>query len=342
MDEKEIKDMNLIERVEDFEKISKDPTLSPTLEYFYTKQYSDILFGSKEFKEVDEYYNSILFGQARNLTPLNIFRFSNENLDKLFENLNIKGKRVATVGSSGDQAIHCLYNGAKEVELIDVNFMAKPYTELKIAGIKALTFDEFSDLIDDIPKKLPKYYKKLSHYLKGDTKNFFDELVIEGTIKEFGRMLQNNDKFGSKFYENAFDYYQLKDILLKDDYQIKFTMAELEDFPKKLNGEYDLILLSNIIDYFDDLINKEFLLFLATVKELLNKNLTKGGALQVSSSGCSWDVFKMSKKLKAKLVSIPNAGMSGRQVSVLYQKSKGKHNDVIIKPVKKKQEDIMC
>lgn len=344
MNEKEIEDMNLIEMVKDFEEVSSDKTLSPTLEYYYlkTQHVKDLFSNDDDYDNVHDYYDSILFGQSRNLTPLTLFKFSNENLDKMFENLMIEGKRVATVGSSGDQAIYSIFNGAKEVELIDVNFMAKLYTELKIACIKALEFEEFTAVMENISENLPKYYKKLSHYLVGDEKYFFDEAVMENTIKEFGKILNNNEKFGgSKFYKNETDYYKLQDILLDGNYTLKFTMAELDDFSKKLQGKYDLILLSNIVDYHDDLMNKEFLSFVKAVDDLMKNNLTDGGAIQVGSRGYSWDLYKLSKKLKAKLVSIQDAGLSGHHSSSFYLKNKGKYNEVIKDQPKQKTDKFM-
>ena len=54
------------------------------------------------------------------------YTFTNENLDKIFKIMNVKGKKVLTVGSSGDQALYAIGKGAKKVTIIDANPMTLP------------------------------------------------------------------------------------------------------------------------------------------------------------------------------------------------------------------------
>ena len=68
------------------------------------------------------------------------YLFSNENLKEYFSKFNFNGKSVATVGSSGDQALNAVYYGSNRVVVIDGNPLSKSFIELKIAAIKNLDF----------------------------------------------------------------------------------------------------------------------------------------------------------------------------------------------------------
>lgn len=96
--------------------------------------------------------------------------FSNENLKQLptFKNKEI----VATTGSSADQALCFLLNGASHVKLLDINPKAKFFLDLKIAAIGAFSLDQyisfFSSSMDYIR------YKKLRLKLPADSQKYWD------------------------------------------------------------------------------------------------------------------------------------------------------------------------
>ena len=50
-----------------------------------------------------------------------IYPYSNENLDVLFNNLDLKDKEVLSVAGSGDHAFYSYNKGACNVDLFDVN-----------------------------------------------------------------------------------------------------------------------------------------------------------------------------------------------------------------------------
>ena len=74
---------------------------------------------------------------------LNKIDEANEKLNAYFKDLNLKGSRIATVGSSGDQVLNAIFYGAKDITLIDANIFTRAYFEYKTAMIKNLNFDEF-------------------------------------------------------------------------------------------------------------------------------------------------------------------------------------------------------
>jgi len=337
--DKDIKYMNQIEKVHDFEMLSKDKDFSTALEYFYAKS-EDYAWIDDAMHELSEYYDAVVYGQSRNSTTEKVYPFTNENLFELFRHLDLKGKRVATVGSSGDQVIHSIFAGAREVDLIDMNILAEPFVELKIAAIKNLTHKEFlrfGEIISNYTvDDFTRYYAKISHSLTGKAKDFWDNLVMDGSDKYFYHFTHNYINHEA-VYNSAYTYNQLQEKLNQNDYKINYIFGELEDFPKKLNGKYDLILLSNIIDYYSGFgEGKPRQAFLDTVRDLFKNNLCADGVIQVSSRHEGFELFQLSKKLKAKRISIKGAGicapagdgfyhtsiMYGAKSNTLYDKMK--------------------
>lgn len=309
---KDISEMNLIEKVQDFEAVHKDKDFSTALEYFYAKS-EDFKWDDKVMADLARYYDAVVYGQSQNSTTQKVYPFTNENLFELFRNLDVKGKRVATVGSSGDQTINAIFAGAKEIDLIDMNILTEPFVELKIAAIKNLThkqFLEFGSVVANYSAdKFSRFYAKISHSLSGKAKDFWDNLVLNGDDKYFYHFTHNYIGHEA-LYRSAYTYNQLQDKLNENDYKINYIFGELEDFPKKLKGKYDLILLSNIIDYFYGVGGgKSRQVFLETVEELFKNNLANEGLIQVSSRHEGFELLKLSKKVKARRANIKDAGI---------------------------------
>ena len=73
----------------------------------------------------DKHYNSIYF-------------HSNEDLNSIFNEVDVSDKDVLTVLSSGDQAFHMYDRGAGSVEFFDVNKLTLYYFYLRVWTIKYL------------------------------------------------------------------------------------------------------------------------------------------------------------------------------------------------------------
>ena len=82
--DKDIKYMNQIEKVHDFEMLSKDKDFSTALEYFYAKS-EDYAWIDDAMHELSEYYDAVVYGQSRNSTTEKVYPFTNENLFELFK-----------------------------------------------------------------------------------------------------------------------------------------------------------------------------------------------------------------------------------------------------------------
>lgn len=253
--------------------------------YFYGLLFSD----DKKMAESVKYFYNMIKNDKANATIGTVFKYSNENLRELFSKISVNGKKVLTVGSSGDQLLNALFYGAKQVDLIDANIFSRPFIELKIAAIKELELREFLDCFKTInisESQFLENYQRFSHHLPDDMKYFWDNVFLDGMAGRLSNIIGTFNggisRRGSVFYNDEKLFEALKEKLLANDYQVSFINAELGDFSKKANGEYDLILLSNIIDYFSSA--KEEKYFKKVIKNLYEDNLKPDGLLQITSS----------------------------------------------------------
>lgn len=250
--------------------------------YLNTPDYS--LAGERFFKNSKDYLSANTVVNAAYLT-------SNEQLDKYLPQIGVAGKKIATVGSSGDQVLNSLLYGCKDITLIDANVLSEAYIEYKMALIKTYSFEDFRYVMFD-DKCIFDWmvYSQISHHLSKDVKQFFDEIMLLQEETEY-RSAHYYQEFSdlnilngvvnhlphtefSEFYHSKEAYKKLQAILRAKDYKLSYIVSRLEDFPKRLPEKYDVILLSNIYDY----------VFKPKFKSILNKlyqtNLKNGGVIQ--------------------------------------------------------------
>lgn len=215
-----------------------------------------------------------------------VYPWSNEKLDKIFENIELSGKRALVVGSSGDQALHCVHKGATDVTIMDSNMWTIPYVELKIASIKNLNYEEFKDYFGNLFVFGRQYYSKVSHDLSEQAQAFWDNVELDfpwytcvEVPDDFFHYVQSTSDFGKEFmnehcfYTSEEEYVKLQNNLRKANVNIE--IADISEFDSLADGEYDYIMLSNISDYMD----KEK--YFKIVKALNEKHLTVDGKMQI-------------------------------------------------------------
>lgn len=149
-----------------------------------------------------------------------IYKKTNEKLNEFFDILMNKDK-VLTVIGSGDQILNTLLTNPTRVDAFDISVFPKYFLKLKIAAIKSLTREEYI-----------KFFFA--------TTEFSSEMVFETSAVEQNKYLEKDE------------YYKLKEIL--KNININYIESDLMDL--KIEDSYDLIYLSNIINY----VKKECLL----------------------------------------------------------------------------------
>lgn len=236
----------------------------------------DIQFDFENDRELEE-----LFG---NFATSKAYIYSNEYLDSVFKNVNIEGGRSLVVGSSGDQALHCIKRGAKEVTIMDGNMWTIPFVELKLAAIKNLSFEEFNKYFSYSNMFNPKYYRKVSHDLSEQSQAFWDQIMQYFTRQDLMNApdyFLHNALDGQDFNygKNYHSYYTDEDEYIKlkknlKNCKVNFEIAGIEEFSDRAKGKYDLIMLSNIYDYVDNSV------FFSALKDLNNNHLSDNGQIQ--------------------------------------------------------------
>ena len=156
-----------------------------------------------------------------------------------------RANKVLTVAGSGDQPIFYAMNGAKTVDTFDISFCAKVAMDIKSAAIKKLTRDEYismifdmhnkdkvsdihqiSDIATDIPQNSAYFIKEMDEY-----PIFSNGLSPESYIE----ILPTEEEFA-----------QMKKAISSP---FKFIWTDINSLHSHLLQEYDVINLSNILEY---------------------------------------------------------------------------------------------
>lgn len=234
-----------------------------------------------------------------NKTTALAYQFTNEPLDVIFKDLDFKDKRVASVGSSGDQLLFAAYNGAKDLTLIDGGIYAEFVVDLKISAIRNLDYMDFMEYWDNGYLVDENIYPKLSKDLSEKSKLFWDTLYKEfqaGYDCDYQNpqtFFKNRifHRYGNTFsghfcemYRNEENFNKLKKMLT--DCKFRYIKCDFGEFPKKLDGKYDYIFLSNVYDYFNNVlrdtkVGEDETKFFTTLNKMYENNLSRGGKIQI-------------------------------------------------------------
>lgn len=189
-----------------------------------------------------------------------LYPFTNENIKGYYDKINFNNKKVLCVASSGDHLLNLILHGSRNITAFDSNPLAKMYVELKIGAIKVLSLEEFIlffynksrfNIKDEYLNR--NIYEKIREVLESYVKLFWDHVFLNYNNKQLYKSFLFTDDFLDlktllkvNDYLNDVNYDNLKDLLkyTKIDYLDK-NLLELK------NANYDIILLSNILGYFD-------------------------------------------------------------------------------------------
>lgn len=182
-----------------------------------------------------------------------VYGFSNENLCVFPKIYDFKNANVLSVLGSGDQYFTAMLNGAKNVDVFDVNSLTWYHFVLKFIGISVLSYEEFMQmfLIDGLDNL--SIYEKLKPYLPFDVANFFDYLIF--IDRQFSSIKLVNIIFSAAKNKNIpyfgkKAYYKLQRIL-RDSHLPQFINCNLLNLPDFIDKKYDVSLFSNIYHYLD-------------------------------------------------------------------------------------------
>lgn len=191
-----------------------------------------------------------------------VYDFTNENVACLERLYNFKGAKVLSVVGSGDQYFASILNGAKKIDLFDLNPTSYLYFVLKFFSIRELAYEEFYDFLilknfnninvykkleSVLPKEILKYYKYLMMYTKNTRKIYFKKDGIDLFSKKNQKYYFENDKTVIPYFIK--DTYYLLQEKLKNTELPNFFQVNLLDIKSIIKENYDILLASNIFDY---------------------------------------------------------------------------------------------
>lgn len=180
-----------------------------------------------------------------------VYGFTNENIGDFPKHFNFDNANVLTVLGSGDQYFVSLLNGAKDIEVFDINYIAWYHFVLKYTALKVLSYEDFCQMfiIDNLDNL--NIYNKIKPYLPDEVRWFFDKLINLGrkisSIK-IKNIIFDNAKMNNIPYLDAKTYYRLQSILQRINLPI-FYNCNLLDILKFTQKSYDIALFSNIYHY---------------------------------------------------------------------------------------------
>ena len=223
-----------------------------------------------------------------------IFAKTNEHIDNYFKADPLLDKKNAlSVLAGGDQIFTLIYSGIKDISSFDINRLTYYYTlGIKRAAILKYKYEPYLDFINNLSSdkfpldELTDLVKGLFPNMEEDCVSFWQE-ILEYNYEIQKRFETNINLFSMllfqfpRFYTNP-PYIKVKDAYDKCRSQlgnanITFENTNCLDLSRKMKEKYDVILLSNIFDYFYkywnyDWIVDKLLEFSNGLKPLLNDN----------------------------------------------------------------------
>lgn len=239
-----------------------------------------------------------------------MYVFTTENLVDYIKKLKPENKNVLTITGSGDQLINLALMGTRKIDNFDVNQNAYFITQLKLAALQALSYEEFLDFFclydgEEISNAGTVYFQKkigendcafsFKTYLQikpylDETSAFFWNLIYED-FQFDGKKLATSSLFYSGTRYNALKnnaYLRDEESYLKarnmiNNVQINYIECNLLEV-HKLSDIYDIMLFSNVYDYLIDewynVISEED--FVDYIESQASQRLSENGTIAVA------------------------------------------------------------
>lgn len=199
-----------------------------------------------------------------------VYSLTNENLDSSLAGI-VKStyEQALTVLGSGDQVFNLLAYGILDIDTFDTNKLTEYFAfGLKAAAIRTFSYIEYLEFMTDLVSKetsfekvmdyitvlLPNMDLKYRIYWLSIRDFYYREVKLTHTYLPLFQMTTINRPslyqiiHKNKYLENEETYNQVRINLLKA--KISFANINCFSLPTRLKKEYDLVLLSNIADYF--------------------------------------------------------------------------------------------
>lgn len=223
----------------------------------------------------------VIYGLSKRFDK--IYRLTTENINGYITQFDFKGKNLYTVGSSGDQAINANMYGCNNINIVDINPLARYYINMKLAAMLVFDYDNFINFIhkrkyNNVLSK--QGYSKIRDCLSEiDIDSLYlwdyiyDNLDINMVVKNLFHIFSWEQDFADKYnpYLLNKDNYNLAKSKIKD-LKINFICENILKLDK-IADDVDNIMLSNIYDYHYNILKiRGFRKDINRLSKLLNDN----------------------------------------------------------------------
>lgn len=187
-----------------------------------------------------------------------IYPFATENVYGCFDNYNFEDKDCLTVLGSSAQMLYMYLNGAKNVTAFDINNLTIYYFYfIKAFLLSNISKEDFTNIfITRNSKEIKRVFSKILKHLKGDAYIFWKSLynMYHSSLFNDWKLFHYPDRPTIYHTSGFLDDENIK-IIRKKIINIdpKFIHCNLKDLSKYLQETFDLIYLSNIIQYTDSI-----------------------------------------------------------------------------------------
>jgi len=226
--------------------------------------------GAKQLIEQQVTHNKISSFGARFAEHQKVYSWTNENIAAYLDTENFENKNSAlTVLASGDHTFNLLFNGVNNIDTFDSNALTEFYAlGFKRAMILKYDYHTFLDLMGKLLHEntsiieINDIIASLFPYMEKEHKIFWVSIIEYNyklqkehntNLNLFLMLTLANNNIESIFHNNYLfneeNYNKLKSKLTQAN--ITFKCANAVNLASDFSGEYDFILLSNILDYFN-------------------------------------------------------------------------------------------
>ncbi|MBQ8368116.1 MAG: class I SAM-dependent methyltransferase [Alphaproteobacteria bacterium] len=233
-------------------------------------------YGNPDYKSGTQY----LSWPGHPLDYSHAYVVSNENLRHTTGLTRDMGRRVLTVAGSGEQPLFYTINGAIQIDTFDISYCARAIMDIKTQAIRSgMPYEQYKKLLKDlhfapsaskvsgVSEILPKIPAHSAQFVRG----------MDG-YRIFGNGL-NPEYYASEMISET-EYKTLQKALRG---AFKFIWSDVATLHTQLNGEYDVINLSNIFEWSPDLIQP-------TLTNL--RNYVRPGGYILVQTGCGMAIGK--------------------------------------------------
>jgi len=227
-----------------------------------------------------EYGTQYLAWPGHPLDYSHAYTVSNENLRYTTGLTRSMGRRALTDAGSGEQPLFYTINGATQIDTFDISYCARAIMDIKTQAIRSgMPYEQYKKLLKDlhfapsaskvsgVSEILPKIPAHSAQFIRG----------MDG-YRIFGNGL-NPEYYASEMISET-EYKTLQKALRG---AFKFIWSDVATLHTQLNGEYDVINLSNIFEWSPDLIQP-------TLTNL--RNYVRPGGYILVQTGCGMAIGK--------------------------------------------------